>query len=828
MPFFTVVLLGVAFNSNAQTTTLTTGTTGDPLTFLRANSGPHAGETAKFITFDVINNNPCPIAVTNVNNLHIGSQPFGNPLQFTLSNNDSSYNLYYSLTSLTGFPSPVTQANGWNFVRNSGPINTGTTNGIASVFDSIEIVIPANSRARFLVQTYDTMGYIFNSVPVSVSSNGVTLESGTTNIYGGYWPATTPGQSDFNVLQISPQPISLNFIGSITTKQLAPIPPTAPFSLKPINKCIGADLVLKATHPKTGGFFTWRDAAGNIISRNTTGDTTITNLQLSNAGKYYVTYELCGQESDPDSIVLIMRNPPAPTVSGKFDYCLNEQFEPITVNGNGVKWYYDPTGGSPVPVTPTINTSSPNTLIYYVSQTDQYGCESIDRTLVRYRAAAQPFPPFVNTPIYYCEEAVADELTAVGDTLRWYYEPVGGVPTTIAPTPNTSVNKDYKYYVTQTIDGCESERSKIEVIVTFRPNGLIVLDKDVICAGDEIIASYYGSAELSSQYNWSLPTGSTRLNDGKDQDPLRLRLDSAGTQEIKLRVGNTGCLSDLYIEEILVKPLPFGDILQSPDVCLGQPELIESTNYTPGLDTFIWDFDGGLTTHFTTDQGPYGVFWDTEGVKSVKLTFIHNECVTTIFDTITVHPKPSAKIVADIDAYDGNSRQFGPVRYVEGDTMCASDSLKVTVETVEPGATYKWTPARFFDTYTDLPVTYARVDFSNNIYVEVEDIYGCQNKDSIKVATKSCCEMTFPSAFSPNNDGKNDRFRPITVGRRQVKTYRVMNRYGQTVYESNMSGQGWDGNMNGKPADIGTYFYLISFDCDGKNVDQAGEVILVR
>ena len=91
--------------------------------------------------------------------------------------------------------------------------------------------------------------------------------------------------------------------------------------------------------------------------------------------------------------------------------------------------------------------------------------------------------------------------------------------------------------------------------------------------------------------------------------------------------------------------------------------------------------------------------------------------------------------------------------------------------------------------------------------------------------------MTFPNVFTPNNDGRNDLFRPITIGRREIKTFRIVNRYGQAVYESKTGGGigwGWNGMFEGKPADVGTYFYLISFTCDKETVDQAGEVVLMR
>lgn len=811
---FCALLLALgATTANAQLTILQTGDAAGLTLVTGAANGPHPNVAARFISFSIRNDRPCPVALTNVTAFHPGDVNFGN---FRVSANDALYRLYSSSTKLTGYPPPITSANGWKLEATSDTIRTGTTNGKTSIINGISVKIPAFATMRFILECTDTMLMHFDlAIPLTYTDNGVTLISGSgTDIWGGWAPGTTANSAFSATVGIAPPLISHHFIGNVTLEQLAPEPPVANVNLKPAIRCIDDSVKFTATH-YPGGTFTWRNKAGTILSQNSTGTFTLTNLKLSDAGRYYVTYTNCGKESMTDSVTLIINNPPAPTVTGKFDYCLNEQFEATIVNGTNPKWYYDAVGGSPVPVTPTINTSTPNQLIYYVTQTDAYGCESSDRTMVRYRAAPKPTRPIVNTPVYYCEMEEADQLTAIGDTLTWYYFPAGGVPTSTAPTPNTSVNDSHQYYVTQKIDGCESDRSRIDVVVVFRPNGLILLDKDFICAGDSIVLNYYGSAFDGAQFNWVLPSsGTTILNGGFDQGPLELRLDSAGKYQVKLTVGFTGCLSEVYSEDVVVKPLPFGNISVKQDVCLGQPELIENINYTSMLDTFIWDFDGGKTTHFTTDQGPYGVYWETPGEKAIKVTYIHNECTLTDIDTITVHPKPSATIVAE--------------GYNAGDQICASDSLKVTVQTVEPGASYKWTPTRFFDTYSDVPVTYARVDFKSKIYVEVEDIYGCQNKDSLEVLTKSCCEMVFPSAFSPNNDGKNDLFRPITLGRREVETFRVVNRYGQTVYESRQSSLGWDGTMNGKPADVGTYFYLISFMCEKEKVDQSGEVILVR
>ncbi len=819
--------LALAFGSvDAQTFSLN-APAGTSSQFFTMTTTPPA--PVNYITFDVENPTACPVNITDIDMYHAADRDFLfqiNPPPApptavdNVSTNGADYTLYSTYTALTGSPFPL---NRWTKEAVTNDV-VATGNGVINIFKNLNIIVPANGSVRLMVHATDTMIIAFNTTPLSVTQNNITLVSGSS----GNHMAGNFENSSFTYASLNAGMTSINFWGNVVIK---PLPPTINVDLasKPKTACIGDNVTFKAvTAP--GNVFTWRDAQGNILAQNTTGLLTLNNVQLTDAGRYYVTAAGCnGRESLPDSATLVVNNPPAPTVSGKFDYCLNEQFEPVTVNGTNPNWYYVPAGGSPMPVVPTISTASPNTLIHYVSQTDQFGCESIERTMVRFRAAPRPAPPIVNTPIYYCEEAVPDELFAVGDSLKWYYVPTGGIPTVIPPIPNTSKNDSSAFYVSQTVDGCESDRSVIDVVVTFKPNGQILTDLDNICELDSVIVGYFGSAFPGSQYNWSFtgPGGITFLSE-LDQDTIRIKLDSAGTHIIGLRVGSKGCLSDFYTAEIYVGDLPEGVIAAKSDACLGQAELIEAREYTAELDSFMWDFDGGVTQHATTEQGPYGIYWTEPGEKHIKVTFINQGCYNYAYDTIMVHPKPSANILATYDVFSSQARNFVTVDYKEGDEICMSDSLKVSPDIIEPGATYKWTPTRFFDTYSDVPVTYARVDFNSHIYLEVEDVYGCQNKDSLKILTKSCCEMLFPNAFTPNNDGNNDIFRPITVGNREIETFRVVNRYGQTVYESAQGHLGWDGTFKGQPADLGTYFYLISFMCEKEKVDQGGEVILVR
>jgi hypothetical protein len=90
--------------------------------------------------------------------------------------------------------------------------------------------------------------------------------------------------------------------------------------------------------------------------------------------------------------------------------------------------------------------------------------------------------------------------------------------------------------------------------------------------------------------------------------------------------------------------------------------------------------------------------------------------------------------------------------------------------------------------------------------------------------------MYFPSAFTPNNDGVNDVFHSLNPGgHRDVSVFRIQNRWGQTVFQTNNENFGWDGTYNNVAQDIGTYYYYVRFQCNGGPVtEEKGELTLVR
>lgn len=90
-----------------------------------------------------------------------------------------------------------------------------------------------------------------------------------------------------------------------------------------------------------------------------------------------------------------------------------------------------------------------------------------------------------------------------------------------------------------------------------------------------------------------------------------------------------------------------------------------------------------------------------------------------------------------------------------------------------------------------------------------------------------------PNAFSPNHDGRNDRF--VIYPSESVKainSFTVYDRWGGQMYQESsgtLEMEGWDGLYRGTPTATGLYIYMAEMELvDGQQVVIQGEVVVVR
>ncbi|WP_298394160.1 MopE-related protein, partial [Flavobacterium sp.] len=183
-------------------------------------------------------------------------------------------------------------------------------------------------------------------------------------------------------------------------------------------------------------------------------NTAVGGLSLSNStplstGTYYVTQTLNGCESARRSVPVTITVPDAPVASNQ-TFCGSSIVAQLQATGTNLKWY-NSTGSLLTPST----VLSPGT--YYVSQTIN-GCESAQTQVL---VTINPIP---NAPTAsdqtFCGTTTVANLQAIGENLKWY-----GVATSgYALSALTVINMTGIYYVSQTVNGCESAR--IPVLVT--------------------------------------------------------------------------------------------------------------------------------------------------------------------------------------------------------------------------------------------------------------------------------------------------------------------------------------------------------------------------
>ncbi len=210
---------------------------------------------------------------------------------------------------------------------------------------------------------------------------------------------------------------------------------------------------------------------------------------------------------------------------------------------------------------------------------------------------------------------------------------------------------------------------------------------------------------------------------------------------------------------------------------------------------------------------------DAAGVFNYTLTISDQYgCNYGIIDTVVITVQPP------VPAFAGN------------------DTIAVTGNSVPhhlqasgggPGGSYtwNWTPLTGVS-ISDRNVANPTVLLQNRQYefdVKVTDFAGCTGYDTVKITVFDGPAYYLPNAFSPNGDGRNDIFRPTPAGISSTAYFRIFNRYGKLIFETNQWMAGWDGTFMGKPQPTGTYVWALKGkDRNGRLVETKGTVVLIR
>lgn len=540
-----------------------------------------------------------------------------------------------------------------------------------------------------------------------------------------------------------------------------------------------------------------------------TGSSTAPTPSTTNTGitTYYVSQIVNGCESDRDSIKVEIKPLPAAPQGLDVSYCQFDNATQLLAAGNSLRWYTVPTGGTGTVNAPIPSTAVADTFNWYVSQTLN-GCEG-PRDTVTVIVKPQPARPSVSN-LEYCLGVTALPLTANGQNLRWYTSSTGGSGSTSAPIPSTSSVGIITYYVSQTVDGCESPRAALSVETDTVVTARIVFSKQPICEHDSLVISHIGTVPDSSSFIWTFGDGT--VLDGDSVGPYKVKWDNAGLKIVTLYASRQDCKAT-DTQSIYVLPEPEVGFSIVEEACIDQQVIVVADTGLQNVGEYKWTISDATAVDSTANG--YTLTWSTAGVRYITLyTVSDTGCISpTVSDTINIRPFPIAAIDS-ADEYD----------------LCIRNTISLSAK-LYSGYNYVWEPKSYFLNNNDNEVS-AVIPSAGYVVLNVIDDIGCTGKDSIYVDVHLCCEIYLPDAFSPNGDGRNDKFRVISGGTHTVKSFVVLNRYGQVVFETKDQNEGWDGRFNGVAQDLGTYMYYIKYTCNDDNahqvIEKKGAVTLIR
>jgi len=270
-----------------------------------------------------------------------------------------------------------------------------------------------------------------------------------------------------------------------------------------------------------------------------------------------------------------------------------------------------------------------------------------------------------------------------------------------------------------------------------------------------------------------------------------------------------------------------GDIVDAATLCIGDAIAFDgrASAFSQGRITdYEWVFGIGATPETATGSNPGEVIYNEPGVKTVALTITTEDgCkVSTVREAIVTVDTCclAVDILADV------------TQIQQGETTILETNVVQAIGTVE----YQWTPADVVSC-TDCPNPSITPEENTTIIVMITDGNGCEASDSIliEVEPEPIKEISIPNAFTPNEDGFNDRFTLLGgAPDDRITSLQIFTRWGNLVFEANNiplgnNDFGWNGIYKGKrlQPDVFIYRAVVAL-ADGEVKDFTGDIMLIR
>lgn len=409
-----------------------------------------------------------------------------------------------------------------------------------------------------------------------------------------------------------------------------------------------------------------------------------------------------------------------------------------------------------------------------------------------------------------------------------------------------NVNQPGEYNVTVT-DACGKSWADT-IRIDFITDTFKIYGRAEKCNNDTL---HLHASEGYSNYEWTSGTEVLAQNSSVIIDPL------AQTQYVVTAISDRGChVSDSLL--ISVKSSPPLNLGQDTTLCFNQELALSAP---PDFEQYVWSTGDHTQSITVKSAGTYFLaataFNGCVSNDTVRFGIYASEKPALGNDT-AICVEPGLKLSpGNYVLYQWNTGESAPsiiagssglywVQVTDKYNCVFSDTIRIkevydnpvdflpaekeicfgeviTLKSEEPYRKYQWsTGSQRPEIMASEPGTYS---------LEVTDKNGCKGTATTVIKAKADCpaSIDFFNAFTPNNDGLNETFKPVIKGQPDKYFLRIYNRFGEVVFSTEDPSRGWDGRLKGEPCNVGAYAYVCQYQFPGFPLaTKRGSVMLIR
>jgi len=382
--------------------------------------------------------------------------------------------------------------------------------------------------------------------------------------------------------------------------------------------------------------------------------------------------------------------------------------------------------------------------------------------------------------------------------------------------------------------------------------------ESIACPGDSIVVGAIPT-EVPASSEWLAPGA---LVASSNTDSVVFQFPEAGTYQIR-HIRTAFDCRDTFLQEVIIEEGPFFELGPDTAFCAGDSLLLESglpageyeLNWQDGSNApTIWvttvglyqlaatgnsgcvyedeirvseaatpELDLGADTAFC--QGGSYLLAPSTGSSNIDYRWSTNsdspQLLITEVGTYALTLTDTKSGCTAVDSTKIDSRILPAYAFTPDTAYCPGRVLSLAATSVATNLSFIWPD--------ETEGTQFQVDGIGSYRLIATDGV-CADTTIIEVRPDNCSVSVFvPNAFSPNGDGRNDRFEALGP-EVEVRRLRIFGRWGGMLFEAEGTDAYWDGRVGGQLAGAGPYVYVLEYlnTLSLEEQQLSGVVYLVR